>query len=570
MTAVTASDGVNVTAPVAYANGIDPTFAFVRVNGTRFVSTADSTESFYFLGANLWNGMSLGASGPSGNRTRLGLDLDALAAAGITQLRILGASEGPDSEPWRIVPSLQPCPGVYNPDVLDGFDYLISEMGKRRMRATVVLGNEWAWSGGHVQYVRWAQQQPDFDAATVNASACVPVGVDDASQLRAPNITDPHWRSRGFQDIAYPGPGQGDWSQYQQLAGQFYSSPTAQRMWQTNVRFLTGHVNIYTGIMHKDDPTIMAWQLANEPRDGGGVHIFGDWLANASAFVKSLAPRQLVSTGMEGDTSYFSPSQSIIMSQRAASIDYVTAHLWVQNWGVYHPGFDNSSLMNTTIAFAHQYISASAAEASYLNKPLVLEEFGFPRDLGSLSSEAATTRRDMYYASVFDTLLASAQSRGVLAGINFWAFAGSGQPLAQGVPASPRQLCSGEPIPSGSSPASFTAQQPDWGACFGSQYARPRACGADTWWATQSAWPPGQYHGQDTWLGDPPHESQGWYSVYTKDTTMAVIAAYAAAINSTNTCAAAAVRTSLAPAGQSGALACTVHIPQGRVGNLCP
>ena len=101
---------------------------FVRVNGTRFVLGAeDSTESFYFLGANLWNGMSLGAAGPSGNRTRLALDLDALAGAGITQLRILGASEGPDSEPWRIVPSLQPCPGVYNPDVLDGFDYIICD-----------------------------------------------------------------------------------------------------------------------------------------------------------------------------------------------------------------------------------------------------------------------------------------------------------------------------------------------------------------------------------------------------------------------------------------------------------
>lgn len=27
---------------------------------------------------------------------------------GVTNLRILGATEGPDTEPWRIVPSLQP------------------------------------------------------------------------------------------------------------------------------------------------------------------------------------------------------------------------------------------------------------------------------------------------------------------------------------------------------------------------------------------------------------------------------------------------------------------------------
>ena len=302
VSALTAAQGAATSAPVSYANGSDPSFGFVRVNGTRFVLDADSQVSWYFMGANLWNGMSLGAAGPSGNRSRLATDFDALAAVGVSQLRILGAAEGPDSEPWRIVPSLQPCPGVYNPDVLDGFDFLIAEMGKRRMRATVVLGDEWAWSGGHVQYVRWAQQQPGFDPAAVNASACVPAGVDASGAPRVPNIRDPQWRSRGFQDVPYPGPGQNDWSAYQQLAGQFYTSAVAQAMWRAHVAFLTTHMNPYTGIPHNEDPTIMAWQLANEPRapdnSEQGTCAFGSWLACASAFVKSQAPKQLVSTGM--------------------------------------------------------------------------------------------------------------------------------------------------------------------------------------------------------------------------------------------------------------------------------
>ena len=74
--------------------------------------------------------------------------------------------------------------------------------------------------------------------------------------------------------------------------------------------------------------------------------------------------------------------------------------------------------------------------------------------------------------------------------------------------------------------------------------------------------------------GDPPHESQGWYSVYDTDSTMRVVAAYAAAVNATNLCAAAAVRTSMAPGSQpgsqAGVLACTAHVPSGRAGNLCP
>ena len=198
-----------VPAPlVEYGGGVRPDFRFVRVKGTQ-LTASDDNAPFYYLGANYWEGMSLGAAGPSGNRSRLRADLDALVAAGVTQLRVLGAAEGPDSEPWRIVPSLQPCPGVYNPDVLSGFDFLIAEMGARRMRATVVLGDEWAWSGGHAQYVRWAQAASSNggNVSVGNASACVPAGLDAAGKPRVPDITNATWRSQGFQNIPYPGPG---------------------------------------------------------------------------------------------------------------------------------------------------------------------------------------------------------------------------------------------------------------------------------------------------------------------------------------------------------------------------
>jgi mannan endo-1,4-beta-mannosidase len=290
-------------APRSYGGGSDPAFRFVRVNGVQFTASDDDAP-WYYIGTNYWAGMSLGAAGPTGNRTRLRRDLDTLLAAGVTQLRVLGAAEGPDSEPWRIVPSLMPCPGVYNGDVLDGFDFLIAEMGARRMRATVVMGDEWAWSGGHAQYVRWAQQAEQSGGAVPNASACVPMGIDAASgQPRQPDITSAAWRSRGFQNIPYPGPGGNSWSDYQKLAGEFYNSSIAQRIWRDHITFLTSRVNPYTGIAHKDDPTIMSWQLANEPRaadptSAQAAQQYFQWLKDASQFVKAAAPRQLVSTGM--------------------------------------------------------------------------------------------------------------------------------------------------------------------------------------------------------------------------------------------------------------------------------
>jgi len=428
-------------------------------------------------------------------------DLDALQKAGVTQLRILGSTEGPDSEPWRIVPSLQPCPGVYNAAVLDGFDFLVAEMGKRRMRATVVMGDEWAWSGGHAQLVRWAQKQ----AGPPNAAACA------AAPRLQPNISDPSWRQRGFEDIPYPGPGGNSWSDYQALSGLLYTTPAAQALWEKHVTFLTSHVNAYTGLRLSDDPVIMAWQLANEPRAASedAKPAFFAWLDGASRFLKAAAPRQLVCAGGEGDTAYFSPSQALAASQAMPALDYVTAHLWVQNWGRYHPAMTEQAFVNSTIAWALKYVAASAAEASRLRKPLVLEEFGLPRDLGSLSPAAPTTRRNVYFATIFRSITDSAAAQGVLAGANFWAFAGRGRPGAAGIPATSAQLCKGAAVPGGPPMRSFTGAPPDWGACFTDQGSRPAACSADSWWAVQSAWPPGSPPGLDAFLGDPPHESQG-------------------------------------------------------------
>lgn len=63
-----------------------------------------------------------------------------------------------------------------------------------------------------------------------------------------------------------------------------------------------------------------------------------------------------------------------------------------------------------------------------LNKPLVIEEFGLPRDQHSFSWQSSTSYRDRYYAFVFDYLLNPVKNAGVVGGANFWAFAGKGRP----------------------------------------------------------------------------------------------------------------------------------------------
>ena len=113
---------------------------FVKVKGVHFMR---DNKPYYFMGANFWQGMNLGSKGPGGDRAKLVRELDRLQAMGITNLRIMAASEGLDTEPWRMVPALQKKPGVYDEAVLDGLDFFISELGARGMTAVVTLNNFW-------------------------------------------------------------------------------------------------------------------------------------------------------------------------------------------------------------------------------------------------------------------------------------------------------------------------------------------------------------------------------------------------------------------------------------------
>ncbi|WNH09303.1 hypothetical protein [Thalassobellus suaedae] len=53
-----------------------------------------------------------------------------------------------------------------------------------------------------------------------------------------------------------------------------------------------------------------------------------------------------------------------------------------------------------------------------------MSEFGFPREKESLSPKASVENRDNYYKSVFNKVIESYKNQGVLAGANFWGFAG--------------------------------------------------------------------------------------------------------------------------------------------------
>ncbi len=405
---------------------------FVKVKDKEFVV---SHHPYHFVGANFWQAMNLASRGPGGNRAQLLRELDNLKAKGITNLRISAASEGPDTEPLRAVPALMKSPGVYDADLWDGLDFLLKEMGARGMKAVMVLGNMWHWSGGFGQYLVWAK------------------------------VAD---------SIPYPPPREnGSWEEYQKFSAQFYGNAQAVGYYFDHIRTIVQRSNTYTGKLYRDDPAIMAWELANEPRGIDKVEDMHKWMAETSSLIKSLDHHHLVTTGSEGDTGDPKASGTDFYADHDfPHIDYATAHVWIQNWGWYEPKTPEDATVGYAAALdrAKGYIDSHVARSVLLNKPLVFEEFGIARDDNSFDPASTVQWRDRYYGEIFDYLFAYAQAR-VVSGTNFWAWSGESRPV------------------------------PPYGL----------------WWN------PG-----DPLLGDPPHELQGWYGVYDTDSsTLEVISKYA-------------------------------------------
>lgn len=75
------------------------------------------------------------------------------------------------------------------------------------------------------------------------------------------------------------------------------------------------------------------------------------------------------------------------------------------------------------------YINEHLIIAKKLNKPLVIKEFGLPRDAQSFAVNSPTVLRDKYFTKIFKILVENVKQNGNLAGANFWAFGGAACPI---------------------------------------------------------------------------------------------------------------------------------------------
>lgn len=357
---------------------------FVQVKDGHFVRDG---IPYYYVGTNFWYGAILGSEGQGGNRARLCKELDRMRAMGIDNLRILVGSDGQRGIKTKVEPTLQEAPGVYNDTILAGLDYLLMEMGKRRMVAVLYLNNSWEWSGGYGYYL------------------------EQAGEGKAP---------RPDED-GYPA--------FMKFVARYATCEKAHQLFYDYVRFILSRTNRYTGLKYTDDPAIMGWQIGNEPRafSTEALPAFEKWLAEASALIRSLDANHLVSIGSEG--SWGCENDYGVYERICAdkNIDYCNIHLWPYNWGWARADHLVEDLA-VSCRNTKDYIDRHLAICARLSKPLVMEEFGYPRDGFSFSLSSTTEGRDGYYKYVFSLVGDNAEKGGYFAGCNFWGWGGFAKP----------------------------------------------------------------------------------------------------------------------------------------------
>ncbi|KAK3015791.1 hypothetical protein RJ639_007216 [Escallonia herrerae] len=275
--------------------------------------------------------------------------------------------------------ALQKSPSVYDEGVFKALDFVVSEAKKYKIRLILSLTNNWDAYGGKPQYVKWGK------AAGLNLTS------DD----------------------------------------DFFSHPTLRSYYKAHVKAsvfntVLNRVNTVSNITYKDDPTIFAWELMNEPRctsDPSGDKL-QEWIEEMAVYVKRIDPKHLVEIGLEGfygistpNKTQFNPNtyaqqvgNDFIRNHQVLGIDFASVHIYADSWV-------SQAISNAHIEFTKSWMQAHIEDAeNFLNMPVVFAEFGVSaKDPGYNSSF-----RDTLISTVYKTLLDSTKKGGSGGGSLLW------------------------------------------------------------------------------------------------------------------------------------------------------
>ncbi|CAL8472233.1 g11775 [Coccomyxa elongata] len=320
---------------------------------------------------------------------------------GLKVMRTWAYSDG--SSEWN---AIQPEYNVLNETILSqGLDYVVATAGHYGIRLVLTLTNYLPSYGGAPKWVQW---------------------------LGGSSITD------------------------------FWTSPVIRQALKGYTHSIVQRNNSITGVRYCDDPTIMAWDLVNEPFNLGDDtgKILTAWVKDMSDYVKSIDPNHLVMVGSWG---YFGASTPALLPENPSdtyavtfldivlfpadrichgedfsailglpSIDMASMHIYPEYWSFctsdcnLHINVQGLQMMQANLSeqgflqlcspacrltFLRHWLSLHLQECTRIGKPLVVGEFG---------SERPMDIRNDFYRVLYEEL-AKAKTQGLpAAGSLLW------------------------------------------------------------------------------------------------------------------------------------------------------
>ncbi|XWS54176.1 hypothetical protein CRYUN_Cryun10bG0067300 [Craigia yunnanensis] len=343
----------------------EPRLSFVERNETQFFLDGKP------LYVNGWNSYWLMAhSVDETTRPRVSAMLQAGAKMGLTVCRTWAFNDGGYD-------ALQISPGQFDERVFKALDYVIAEARQHGIRLLLSLVNNLQAYGGKTQYVKWAWQEG--------------VGLSSSNDS-------------------------------------FFFDPSIRKYFKNYVLTVLTRKNTITGIEYRNDPTIFAWELINEPRcmsDPSGDTL-QDWLEEMTAFIKSIDKNHLLTIGLEGFYGPKSLKKSTVNPEEWASIlgsdfvrnsnitnvDFTSVHIYPDNW--FHVlGFEEKR--NYVSKWVRSHIEDCDKE---LKKPVMFTEYG----LSNQNKDFQPSQREQFYRTILDSIYKSAKKKRSGAGALVWQF----------------------------------------------------------------------------------------------------------------------------------------------------
>ncbi|KAL6774552.1 hypothetical protein ACKKBG_A25440 [Auxenochlorella protothecoides x Auxenochlorella symbiontica] len=378
--------------------------SFITVQGTQFLHKC---RPFYIAGFNVdnlaeamlaWSPSRAGAAGTAVGAAAIVNVLNQAAAAGLNTVRTWAHTTNP-KQPFQV------SPGAYDENAFQALDLVIAEAEKKGLRVILSLVDNWKYEGGVDEFVDWAKTVPARDKKYPVAT-----GGDG-------DVNDMEWSE--------------DRKQYEALRKVlFFTDAGVKTLYRNHIRAILERVNTVSGKVYREDPTIMAFDLLNEPRCSVSytpdcTKLVEQWVYEMATHLKSLDQNHLVTIGAEGfwgvhdKMQIANPGaaegsdwaakagQDFVHHHNMPVVDFATMHLWPDNWLTKNTSF--------VAEWIHKHIEDST---KVLKKPVLLEEFG--KKLSAATSQAVASERDPGFRTVYEESEISTASGSALAGTLFW------------------------------------------------------------------------------------------------------------------------------------------------------